>query len=329
MKILLSIPMHLNTVPMNNYVFKTLKSMGHDVEVFNFGAHGLYQRMLKKFSKEKFLSYLSEILLEMIKKFKPDLFLTIFGFDHDKRVIEQIKSKGIVTVCWWLNDPFQFKRSVANASAYDHYFTNSKGNINEYRKAGLKNVFYLPVGCYPPVHRRLTGIDIKYDVCFAGDWHPVRENILGSLAKDFKVSIFGPWKRKKLNKNSILIKNRVKNNFFSPEEMVRIFNHSRIVLNIHTWFGKWNYGINPRLFEANGCGVLQICDYKEEIPELYEPEREIVLYRNIEELKEKILFFLTHDNPRLNIAENGFLKSMKYHTYEHRLREMLYIAHLE
>jgi spore maturation protein CgeB len=328
MKILLSIPGHLNTVPMSRYVYETLKSMGHNVRLFDFGAHGLCQSLLKKISREGFLSHIDKVLIEAAKGFRPDIFLTIFGFDHRKIVIERMKSMGIITICWWLNDPFQFKRSVDRASVYDYYFINSKGNINAYRDAGVKNIFFLPVGCYPSVHKKLDNAEIKYDICFAGDWHPVREDILNSLARDFNIAIFGPWKKRKMNKNSVLVKNVVRQTIFSPEEMVRIFNQFRIVLNIHSWFGKWDYGINPRVFEANGCGSFQICDYKDEIPELYEPEKEIVLYKSMEELKEKLSFFLAHEKERNEIAENGFLKTINHHTYEHRLKEMFHITGL-
>lgn len=327
MKILLSFPGHLNTVPMSKYVYETLKSMGHNVRLFDFGVHGLYQRLLKKISREGFLSHIDNSLIESVKSFKPDIFLTIFGFDHRKTVIEKIKSMGIITICWWLNDPFQFKRSAAQAAAYDYYFTNSKGSINEYKIKGLKNVFYLPVGCYPSVHRKLMDINHKkYDICFAGDWGPKREEVLSSLALGFNVFIFGPWEKKKIKKDSVLANSIAKDRCFSPEEMVRIFNQSKIVLNIHSWFGKWDHGTNPRIFEANGCGAFQICDYKDEIPELYEPEKEIVLYKSIEELKEKLSFFLTREKERNDIAEKGFLKTINHHTYEHRLKEMFLIA---
>ncbi len=329
MKIFLTIPGHLNTVPMNNYVFETLKSMGHSVKLFNYGVHSLYPRFLKKLSKERFLSYLDKRLIPSIRKFKLDVFLTIFGFDHKKMVIEQIKSIGIVAVCWWLNDPPQFKRSILHASYYDYYFTNSKGSLNDYYREGIKNVFYLPVGCFPSGHKKLINIDKKYDICFAGDWGPEREGVLNSLALAFNLCILGPWKKKKLKRRSVLINRIVNDRCFSPEEMVNVFNQSKIVLNIHAWFGKWNFGINPRVFEANGCGAFQISDYKEEIPELYEPEREIVLYRSIAELREKLSFFLTRDKEMQDIAEKGYLRTINYHTYKHRLKEMFYICRLE
>lgn len=327
MRIILSVPGHLKTVPMNKYVYETLKEMGHDVKIFNFGVSGIYQRLLKKISRRGFFMQMNSRLKEITKTYRPDIFITIFGFDHDRETIEYIMGKGILTICWWLNDPFQFHRSIRQADFYNCYFTNAKGSVSLYKKEGIKNIFFLPLCCYPQVHKKIENIEKKYDISFAGDWHPVREEILNSLSADFNVAIFGPW-GDKIKKGSMLKRNIVKNGGFTPSEMVKIFNQSKIVLNIHTWFGKWNCGINPRLFEANGCSAFQICDWKEEIPELYEVDREIVVYKTLDKLKEKIVFFLENADKRLEISNSAYLRTHRQHTYEARLKEMFSICKL-
>ncbi|HEX9860074.1 MAG TPA: glycosyltransferase [Nitrospirota bacterium] len=325
MRILLSVPNHLRTVPMGRFVFETMKTMGHTVHVCNFGAQGFPQKVMKGVSKPLFLDYKDKMLKEAVEGLKPELFLSIFGFDHRADVLRDIRSMGVVTACWWLNDPFQVSRSLAQAGLYEYYFTNSKGSVPEYNAAGHDNVFYMPVAAYPPVHSRGASISKIYDVCFAGDHSPLREAMLGELGRDFDLAIFGPW-GKKLGKGSPLRGKVVKDGFFEPEEMARIFNQSRVVLNIHTWLGKSNHGTNPRLFEANGCGSFQLCDYKTEIPELYEPDKEIVLYNCLDELKEKLSYYLSHDAEREEIAENGYRRTMMCHTYERRVEDILSIC---
>jgi spore maturation protein CgeB len=321
MKVVLSIPGHLKTVPMNRYIYQTLVDMGVEVRLFNFGVSGIFPKMLKKISEKSFFTMMNTQLKNLVDNFKPDVFLTIFGFDHDKAVIDYMKDQGIVTCCWWLNDPFQIKRSLAQASNYDYYVTNARGTLKDYQANGISNALFLPLGACPLVHRKLPDEGKPYDICFAGDWGPMREKMLLSLAGDFRVSIWGPWK-KKLTKDSPLNRCLVKDGFFTPEEMARIFNRSKIVLNIHSWFGSWNCGVNPRLFEANGCGAFQLSDYKKEIPELYEPDQEIVLYHNLDELKQKATFYLAADKRRSEIAEQGFKRTAREHTYAHRLAEM-------
>lgn len=326
MKIILSVPGHLKTVPMNHFVHETLKTMGHDVRLFNFGASGIYPKFLKKISKKSFITHQNNKLKKMIKTFKPDIFLTIFGFDHDRTIIEYIKEQRIITACWWLNDPCQFKRSILQAGYYNYYFTNASEGLDDYRKEGIKNVFFLPAAAYPPVHHKLPDAVHRFDVCFAGDWGPTLEEILTLLASEFNISIFSPWK-KKIKKGSPLFSRIYLDGFFSPEDMVTIFNQSSIVLNIHGYYGTWDYGTNPRVFEANGCGAFQLSDYKKEIPKLYEPDKEIALYSSMDELKEKLTHYLAHQEKRSQISECGLLRTINCHTYEHRLSEMFSIIH--
>jgi spore maturation protein CgeB len=321
MKIIFAVPGHLRTVPMNFFVYQTLMTMGHEVKLFNFGSKYLPYRIIKKLSKNLFDAILERNLKNLLDTYGPDIFLTIFGFDLRKGIIEYIKSRKIITICWWLNDPIQTQRSLAIAGFYDFYFTNARGNLKDYRQAGLKNVFYLPVGCYPAVHKKLLDTKKKYEVGFAGDWDPLREQILSELAQKFNIAIWGPWKEK-LAKNSILQGCIRKNGFFTPEEMTRMFNESHIVLNIHKWFGKFTFGLNPRVFEAPGCGAFQLCDWKEELAEHYHPEKDLVVYNSLEELKEKMLFYLSNPQKAADIAQNGFLKTHREHTYLLRLTEM-------
>lgn len=328
MKILVSVLGHIRTIPMNEYVPRTLESMGHKTVVFNSGVYNIYPRLLKKyFPRQSFLNFMDKKTLGAVEKYKPDVFLALYGTNHSIELINKVKARGIPAICWWLNDPFQFARSIEMAAHFDFYFTNSRGILDEYHKKGINNVEYLPVGIYPPVHRRLPDASPKYDVTFAGDWGHVREEILSALAGDFNVSIFGPWK-KKLKSGSALSGCVQGGKFFTPEEMVRIFNQSKVVLNIHSWLGRFSYGVNPRLFEACGCGSFQVCDFKEEIPDLYEEDKEIVLYRNLDELKEKLRYYLDNKDKRAEVSDNAYSRARRQHTYRQRLEQMLKVCGL-
>ncbi len=43
----------------------------------------------------------------------------------------------------------------------------------------------------------------------------------------------------------------------------------------------------------------------------------------MEELEEKIQYYLTHEEERMEIAINGYEKAARHHTYEMRLAQML------
>ena len=46
-------------------------------------------------------------------------------------------------------------------------------------------------------------------------------------------------------------------------------------------------------------------------------------YESMEELEQKVQYYLNHEEERIEIAINGYEKVAKYHTYEQRLAEMI------
>jgi len=323
-RILLTVPGHLKTVPMNRFVYETLKSMGHEVELFDTSAQTAIQKFHKSISKNGFYNKRNSQLLLKIKTFRPDLLFSIFGFDIHTEILDAIKGTETVSACWWLNDPFQYTKSIRKAPYYDYYFTNANATVAQYKKDGITNIHYLPVGIYPTVHRKIPKIDKSYDILFAGDYSPLREKIISDLLPEFKVAVFGPWK--KLPASSPVQKAIIDRNFFTPEKMNLLFNKAKIVLNIHTWMQKSTHGINPRLFEACGSGSFQITDDKDDISMLFNPGKELETYRDIETLKKKLDYYLTHENKREDIAQAGYRRVCEEHTYTQRMQRMLQIV---
>ncbi len=320
-KILLTVPGHLKTVPMNRFVYETLVAMGHRVELFDLSAGSLPQKIHKGIARKHFYTTLNRRLLSRVETFRPDLLFSVFGFDLFPETLQKISKGGTLTACWWLNDPFQYRKSIRQAPYYDHYFTNAHATVEEYRRDGIEKVHYLPVGIFSSVHRKLPGISKKYDILFAGDYSELREQIITELLEEFDVAVVGPWK--KLSPSSPVNGAIVRRSFFTPEEMNRFFNEARIVLNIHTWMNKSTHGINPRLFEACGSGSFQLTDNKEDIPLLFEIGKELDTYETIGELKEKLRYYLSHEKEREHVAAAGYERVLREHTYRHRMEQML------
>ena len=81
MKIILAVPGHLRTVPMKVFVYQALLTMGHEVKLFDFGLKYLPYRIIKKLSRNLFNEMLERNLKNLLDNYRPDVFLTIFGFD--------------------------------------------------------------------------------------------------------------------------------------------------------------------------------------------------------------------------------------------------------
>jgi spore maturation protein CgeB len=323
MKILLSIPGNASTVPMSYFAPTALRQLGHEVTIFSYHYENLFERVIKKSGVQRLYQYKNRQLLSKIREYKPDLFLSIYGEAHTAETIQQIKNMKITTACWWLNDPFQLPFGVNDsAPVYDFFFSNGNGTKPDYVKHGVKNHFFLPVGIDPDTHKNLNIIQKKNDVVFMGDHHTIRERVLEDLVKaGVDVSIYGPWKRK-LSTTSPLQKHLRHGRFFTPQQMAQVFNESKIVLNLHTWYGRWNYGVNPRLFESAGCGAFQLVDFKQEIPDFFTNKESIVWFEKLEELPSLIQYYLQHDVERNNISKAAEAIASK-HTYKARMEQLL------
>jgi spore maturation protein CgeB len=116
------------------------------------------------------------------------------------------------------------------------------------------------------------------------------------------------------------------NHYVSCDEKAKAYSAAKILLN--TMFYAEIEGVNCTLFEAAGCGAFQIADWKPSLPELFEPEREIVTFRTRQELKDKVDYYLAHPEERREIAHRACVRAHREHTYEIRLREMFGIVGL-
>src|SRR5205085_2826746 len=87
-------------------------------------------------------------------------------------------------------------------------------------------------------------------------------------------------------------------------EMLQLFHDSKTTLNIHI-DAAGNAAANFRLFEATGAGTCLVTDWKPNLKELFEVDREVVCFRSVEECIEKVQYLLSHEGERAQIADKG------------------------
>jgi len=78
-----------------------------------------------------------------------------------------------------------------------------------------------------------------------------------------------------------------------------------------------------RLFEATGVGAFLLTDFKDNLDTLFDPDREVAVWRSIEECLKRIDHHLRDDDGRAAIARAGQTRTMAQHTYRHRAAEIL------
>ena len=100
-----------------------------------------------------------------------------------------------------------------------------------------------------------------------------------------------------------------------------VFKHAKINLNISLRSIK--SGIPLRAFDIMGAGGFLLTNYQADFADCYEPGEDFVYFESKDDLLNKIEYYLTHEDERTAIARNGFEKTTAYHTYKHRIDEIL------
>jgi spore maturation protein CgeB len=102
-------------------------------------------------------------------------------------------------------------------------------------------------------------------------------------------------------------------------DMYRMLAGFKVCLNAH---GPSAYASNMRLYETTGVGTCLLTDWKDNLPELFEPEVEVVTYRSAEEAVEKARYLLDHPTERKAIAVAGQQRTLRDHTVERRVENL-------
>jgi spore maturation protein CgeB len=111
-------------------------------------------------------------------------------------------------------------------------------------------------------------------------------------------------------------------------DMYNLFNTSRIILNMHIGVAG-DYAGNMRLFEATGIGSCLLTDNKKNMSELFDLDKEVVVYDSPEDCITKAKWLLENEAERMNIAIAGQKRTLISHTVEKRCKSIIGIIENE
>ncbi len=101
-------------------------------------------------------------------------------------------------------------------------------------------------------------------------------------------------------------------------EYYELLANSKTTFNSHIDCAESSAG-NGRLFEATGVGTCLFTDWKTNLSDFFEPDKEVVTYRNTEECLEKLGYLLDHRQDRESIAAAGQRRTLRDHTFAQRV----------
>jgi spore maturation protein CgeB len=208
-----------------------------------------------------------------------------------------------------------------NLRGYDLMLSSLPNYVERFRREGL-NAELHRLAFEPRVLERLGPVSQPIDVSFVGTLSPdhrSRVDLLEYLCRHTALRVWGPGADRIGEPSPIRTRHQ------GPawgRDMYRVLRDSRITVNHHIDVAG-AYANNLRLYEATGVGTLLVTDAKENLPQLFEPGREVVVYRGPVECAELIEYYLSHEPDRAAIARAGQQRTLREHTYQHRTEELI------
>jgi spore maturation protein CgeB len=344
--------------------YHSLLHMGHDILYFD------YMTLMQQHGRDR----MNRRLKEVVALEKPDLlFAVLFTDQFDPLVLHELTETRLQTVNWFCDDHWRFDTYSRDwAPCFTWVVTTAASALPKYASLGYRNVIKSQWGCNDVLYRKMN-MPMKYDVSFVGQPHGNRRQVIDALRKaGINVSVWGGgWESGRL----------------SQEEMIRVFNQSRINLNLSnaskptdaslpvipptvfsantlrnrlsrsldvTPFGSqvkamgksWLSGlrsplnasavsepmemsdvhysdqIKGRNFEVPGCGGFLLTGMAENLGQYYEIGKEVARFDDRHDLIDKVRYYLKHEDEREAIAQAGYERTMRDHTYPRRFSEI-------
>jgi len=260
----------------------------------------------------------SDILWAQIEDFKPEVVLTHDLQEPSVGFWKRVKRKGIFLAAQVASP---LPRSL-DPGAFDIILTSLPNFVEQFRIAGTRSELFR-LGFDPVVLERLgPRPSPEHNVSFVGSVSPDHQSRvawLEEIAAAVDIAIHANGASRLPISSRVRAANRGE---VWGLEMYRTLARSAITLNHHIGIAG-PYANNMRLYEATGVGTLLVTDAKVNLHDMFEPDREVVVYHDARDCTAKIRHFLNHPDEAAEIAAAGQRRTMREHTYLHRMAQLV------
>jgi hypothetical protein len=219
------------------------------------------------------------------------------GINLHPEFVEQLS---VYTIFQCFDDPESSEDlSKPVALSYDMCFVGNIAEVDTYKKWGVKNAEWMPMGLTPNIYDP----SITYESILNGD---------RDIELFMMIDRLSPWRIEKLNKidnafpNAHFYGRGWKRGYLPNNQELNFLKRAKIGPNFHNTTGPINY----RTYYLPANGVMQICDNKDYLGNIYKLNEEVVGFDTVEECIYLCKYYLTHEDERRQIAANGWKKAI-------------------
>ena len=241
---------------------------------------------------------INEEVIDLVRKEHPDYIIwTGESYEFQESTFDIIRKEGTKVIGFFYDDEYRFEDySKWWIPHLDYCVTGAIEAVPKYRKLGARGILARHTTGSMEVARDWTKIKEKYDVSFVGAKNLDRERYINELKKrDMPIHLCGGKRG---------------GGYIPIEEMLDIYWSSKINLN----FSKGGYDnkilqMKARIFEVPMAGGFLLTEYVPGLENYFEIDKEIVCFKNAEEMIDKINYYLNHNEERRTIAKAGWEKA--------------------
>lgn len=287
-----------------------LENLGHEVIFFESLDRSAYRDYVE----------LNKALLNVVENKKPHvIFCVLMSYEIWLETLEIIRTSSNAALVHWATDDSwkyeQFSRFMS--PVFDVYVTTYPAALAKAKRDGFDNFVLSQWAANSNNIRQPLAFDkCKYGVTFVGSMYGNRKKWIARLKKrGVKVECFGyGWPRGPVTAEAIpsIFRESVINLNFADSGLV--IRDGKLVRSRQ---------LKARVFEVPGSGGLLLTEYAEHLEDFYSLGKEIVVFEDLDDLVAKIEHLLHSPAERDAIADAGFQRTKRDHSYEARFRLLI------
>ncbi len=306
---------------------------GYEVKILIVNARQLQQAWARENNyqfEESNWEY--DIPLQQVKQFGPDIIWIGSMFNYFGEYLDILRAHSRKIFAWIAYPP----PPSLNLDVVDCVLT-SHSNFQEYFMEQDQSCEVLLPTFEPRIANNFQDIDRDVKCSFIGSLsygHLQRMEVLKQLVNQTPIEIWsslpkllsqGLFQPKFIQSYLTMgsVRARLKPSVWGLE-MYRILSRSQMTINVHLDAAAGLAG-NIRMFESTGMGALLITEDAPNIDKLYKSGEEVITYTSINDLIDKIAYYIDKPQERESIALAGQARTLKDHSTVQRSQELIEI----
>lgn len=321
-------------------IFRAFSRAGHFINIIDdkffvpADSNSFMSKVFRRLGSSFFRRDYNQTIIRQFDSFLPDIVCVYKGASFEKDTLLKMKKAGVPVFCIYPDvSHFDHGPRIPDCIPhYDYIFHTKTFGIEELKNKFRYTKAKLIQHCADPdIHRKMEvdsqmHTQLYSEASFIGSYSPKKERILADFSArmpECQLKIWGgAWDKSAVQS----IVNAWEKQTIFGDVYAAAINSCTINIAILSESSKTTLKgdqVTSRTFHIPGCGGFMLHERTAEFLDLFDEDKEAVCFDGPQEMADKVKYYLSHDQERERIALAGYEKVRRYHTSDHRVKEIL------